>query len=388
MQINNVEVNNRPHPQPSVYIVGFISLIFVVLLCLPTLLTEEDNALAFAYIGTRFSEGISADDGGTIGYDGQFAYFIARDGAEAIPYLDGATLRYQRILYPLTARVLSFGQADLVPWALLLINIIAFSVSAGTLAYLLTEYDVSAYYALIYTFWIGNLFAIRLDLNEPLCFTLALFAIVAYQKEQYRWTIFLLILSTLTKELGLVIAGGLAFHAFFQRRIRWSLLIFGAPLGAFLLWWGVMKAWLGTLPTIYPAAKLHLIPFEGMFSILTAHPDLSDAERGIQFGLTVLIVGLPALVLLLLGLWRIWKSREITMTNALILACSGFVITMPDVSWQDQVAVYRVAVPLVVAGILFIGEWYPNRLKWLASLWIPVVLMIFLMSDLWLGTAG
>lgn len=368
-------------------IVTLITLIFISLLSMPTLLNSEDGALSFAFIGTRFSEGIASEDGGTTGYDGQFAYFIARDGADAVPYIDGASLRYQRIIYPLTARVLSLGQENLVPWTLLLVNIVAFSVSVGALSYLLKEMGVSGYYALIYMFWIGNLFAIRFDLNEPLCFMFAIFAIIAYRREHYRWTIFLLILSTLTKELGLVIAGGLAFHAFFQRKWGWSILLFGAPLSAFLLWWLVMKAWLGTLPTIYPSAKLHLIPFQGMFSILTDQPELSSGEAGIQFGFTVVWVGIPALVLVLLALWTIWKRRSLSMTNALILSCCGFVITMPDVSWQDQVAVYRVALPLVVGGILFLGQMYPNRLKLLALLWMPTAIIVLLIPDLWLGAS-
>ena len=368
-------------------IVTLITLIFISLLSMPTLLNSEDGALSFAFIGTRFSEGVASEDGGTTGYDGQFAYFIARDGADAVPYIDGASLRYQRIIYPLTARVLSLGQENLVPWTLLLVNIVAFSVSVGALSYLLKEMGVSGYYALIYMFWIGNLFAIRFDLNEPLCFMFAIFAIIAYRREHYRWTIFLLILSTLTKELGLVIAGGLSFHAFFQRKWGWSILLFGAPLSAFLLWWLVMKAWLGTLPTIYPSAKLHLIPFQGMFSILTDQPELSSGEAGIQFGFTVVWVGIPALVLVLLALWTIWKRRSLSMTNALILSCCGFVITMPDVSWQDQVAVYRVALPLVVGGILFLGQMYPNRLKLLALLWMPTAIIVLLIPDLWLGAS-
>ena len=387
MYFLTIQTTNLARQHSIALIVSIITLIFVTALCLPTLLNSEDGALSFAFIGTRFSEGIALEEGGTTGYDGQFAYFIARDGADAVPYIDGPTLRYQRIIYPLTARVLSLGQENLVPWTLLIINILAFSVSVGALSYLLKRMGVSGYYALIYTFWIGNLFAIRFDLNEPLCFMFAIFAIIAYQREQYRWTIFLLVLSTLTKELGLVIAGGLAFHAFFQRKWGWSILLFGAPLSAFLLWWAVMKAWLGALPTIYPSAKLHLIPLEGMFSILTDQPELSSGEAGIQFGFTVVWVGIPALVLVLLALWTIWKKRSLSMTNALILSCCGFVITMPDVSWQDQVAVYRVALPLVLGGVLFIGQLYPKRLKLLAILWVPTAIIVLLIPNLWLGAS-
>ena len=43
---------------------------------------------------------------GTTGYDGQFAYYIARDGFAAAPNLDNPSWRFQRIIYPALARAL------------------------------------------------------------------------------------------------------------------------------------------------------------------------------------------------------------------------------------------------------------------------------------------
>src|SRR4051812_38862879 len=44
-----------------------------------------------------------------IGYDGQFAYFLALDFRNARAYMDMPGYRYARILYPLTARLLAAG---------------------------------------------------------------------------------------------------------------------------------------------------------------------------------------------------------------------------------------------------------------------------------------
>jgi len=375
-----------PHLRPAL-MVGLVTLIVTTLLCVPLLLNHEDGVLAFAHIGTRFSEGI---EDGSKGYDGQFAYFIARDGAAAADLIDGPSLRYQRILYPVLARALAFGQAELVAWMLLLINLIAHSAGAGMLAYILRGWGAPAAGALIYSFWLGNLFAIRFDLNEPLCFALALAAIIAYQNERYRWTIFLLILSTLTKELGAIFAAGLALHAFWQRRFGWSVLIFGGPVLAFLTWWGIMRLWFGTLPTRYPAAKLHLLPFEGMFSLVNDHPRLAEIDQttlNLQFGLLVFFMGLPTLVFLVAALWQWFKRRDLPLAVALTLPAAGFVMTMPDVSWHDQVAVYRVGAPVVIAGILFTGYTARRRLKWLAAWWLPAALIILLIPGLWSGGA-
>lgn len=360
--------------------IGLITFVLTSLLVLVVLVNYD--VLAFAHIGTRFSEG---DPDGTVGYDGQFVYFIARDGAEAIPYIDGPTLRYQRIVFPLVGRALALGNPDWVPWTLLFTNIVAHSVGAGLLAYLLAGMGAPAWGALIYSLWIGNLFALRFNLTEPLCFALALAAIIAYQDRRYRWTIFLLILSTLTKELGAVFAAGLALHAAVTRRqIGWSALIFGGPVLAFLSWWGVMRLWLGAFPTQYPAAHLHMIPLEGMFTILAEDNPVEDpAARTVQFALALIFLGLPTVVLLLAALRSVWRRRTVLMPTALLLGGAGFVMVMPDVSWQDPVAVYRVGMPVIIGGILFVAETDPGRLRLLATLWIPAAIIALMIPGLW-----
>ncbi len=356
--------------------IGLLTLVLTGALCLVVLLNfPQSGALTFAHLGTRFSEG---DPQGTVGYDGQFSYFIARDGAAAVPYIDGPALRYQRILYPLLSRVLALGQPDVVPWTLLLVNLVAHSVATGLLTYVLVSWRAPAYGGLVYGLWIGNLFALRLDLNEPLCFALALGAVIAYQQERFRWTIFLLMLSTLTKELGLVIAGGLALHAFVNGRRGWALLIVGAPLLMLLAWWGILRLWFGTLPTRYPAARFPLIPLEGMFR----------AHSPVELLFLALWLGIPAVVMILLALQQSWRYHRLTLGAALALAGAGFILYMPGVSWEDPVAAYRVGLPLIVGGLLFVGEIYPRRMPWLALLWLPALLLIPLLAQLWVGVSS
>lgn len=364
--------------------VGIVTFVLVTLLCLPVLI--QDGPLMFAFIGTRFSDGIPEEEGGTTGYDGQFVYFIARDGADAIPYIDGPTLRYQRILMPVLARVLALGNADIVPWALLGINLVAHSTGAALIAYLLAGFGVSAWWALIYSVWIGNLFAIRFDLTEPLCFALALGAIVVYRHERFRLAVILLIFATLTKELGLIIAGGLALHAFYRRRWGWSVLLAGGPLLAFLTWWVVMYAWLGGLPTGYPAARgITHVPFSGLFYVLETDIYPDAGARAVAFTLVAIWLALPAVVLLLLALRTMVIRRAIPLTAAIVLPAVGFLAIMPGVAWEDPVAAYRVGMAIVVAGLLFVGECYPRRMRWLAAVWLPATLIIVLLPRVWFG---
>ena len=67
----------------------------------------------------------------SIGYDGQFVFYIALDPARAHWSIDSPSYRYTRIFYPILARVLSLGNPTTLPYVLLLINWLG--LAAGTL---------------------------------------------------------------------------------------------------------------------------------------------------------------------------------------------------------------------------------------------------------------
>ena len=90
-------------------IVGLVAAIYGGII----LFTHALDPLAFATLGTRFSQHVPS---GTEGYDGQFAYQIAVKPTGAAPFLDVPAYRYQRILYPLLARLLALGDAALGRW--------------------------------------------------------------------------------------------------------------------------------------------------------------------------------------------------------------------------------------------------------------------------------
>lgn len=349
--------------------VGLVTFIFTCILC--GIALHRYSALDFARIGTIFAYG-EAD--GSRGYDGQFAYYIARDGANAVPYIDGATLRYQRILYPVLARALAIGNADLVPYTLIFINIVSHAVAVGACAYLITRYKKSAWWALTLAIWVGMIHAVRLDLNEPLCIALALCAVVAYVNERFRLTLFLLILSTLTKEIGLVFAGALALHAFFNGKRGWSILIFAAPVIAFLTWWAVMYVTFDTLPTRYPAARnLRIIPFNGFFA--------EDSPP--EMFMLALWLAIPTLILFIAATLKILRIRKIHLSSALMLAASAWVMFLPDVTWVDPVAAYRVATPLVACGLVFLAEHHARWLKWASAIWGLSFLVAMITPGMW-----
>jgi hypothetical protein len=105
----------------------------------------QGDPLVFAEIGTRFADG---NPNGSEGYDGQFFYYIATNPATAPPKIDVPAYRFQRILYPLLARWLAWGNSQLIPWLLIIINLAALTGSVWLVEQLLARCRVSRWYAL------------------------------------------------------------------------------------------------------------------------------------------------------------------------------------------------------------------------------------------------
>src|SRR6185437_14839453 len=96
------------------------------------------------------------DPAGTWGYDGQFYYQIAHSPLHAGQYMDNAPFRYQHIFYPLVVGVLCLGQVALIPFMLLLVNILSVVLSVELLARLLAKAGFSPWFALALGLYFGQ----------------------------------------------------------------------------------------------------------------------------------------------------------------------------------------------------------------------------------------
>lgn len=206
-------------------------------------------------------------------YDGHFAYQIALRGSQAVPFLDVPAYRYQRILYPLISRILSLGQAGLVPWVLISVNIAAIAVGTWAVEKLLAHYGVSRWYALIYGLYGGNFVALRTNLTEPLAYTLVALAILAWEKERRWWAVAAFSLAALTKEVTLIFAVAYAFYTLWQKDWRWTVTLAaaGVPYAVYQL---ILWMWLGT-PGLGSggagATPFSPIPLGGWLSIINVN---------------------------------------------------------------------------------------------------------------------
>ena len=178
---------------------GWLALLICCLIVALVYFAHDCDPLAFVIMGSRFAQ---ADPSGAMGYDGQFAYYIAKDPVGALAHLDNPSYRYQRILYPFLARLLAIGEPALIPWTLLLINIVSITLSTELLGRMLGRYGLHPYIALLLPIWLGQIFALRADLNEPLCIFLVVVALWWYEKDQVLLSAIAMTASVLAKEIA------------------------------------------------------------------------------------------------------------------------------------------------------------------------------------------
>ena len=352
------------------HIVGLVALVYIGL----TLWRYGGDPIKFALVGSRYDPGLP---GGTWGYDGQFAYQIARDPLGASRFLDVPAYRYQRILYPLAARIVAFGQGALIPWALIAVNWLALVAGTRFTEEILAGRGVSHWYALSYGLFGGLMMAVRLDLTEPLAYALAQAGILAYEREPRRVhrAACLLALAALTKETTLLMAAGFLSSFALSRRwrdlVEWAVII-GAP---FIALQALLRVWLGAWGIGSGGAlatSFEWIPYRGLWSLA--------AIDGLAFTLIALVVAPMALIPALAALVAVLRDMVrgdlhpfvcVLLLNALVIPFT------PQSTMREPLGMLRLAVGLV-AAVLVWGAYRRSRralnysLLWVATLALAV----------------
>ncbi len=144
------------------------------------------------------------------GYDGQFYFRLALDPFATSRSYAGITFdtpyRAQRILYPLLSWLASFGDARLVPYAMILVNLLAWTAIAFFAALIAKESGRHPAFGLAVAAFPGYFFSVGRDLTEPTAAALLIGAIFCMLKNRYWLASLLLSLSVLAKETSMVLA--------------------------------------------------------------------------------------------------------------------------------------------------------------------------------------
>ena len=343
--------------------------------------TKAFVTIGDCYSTCQFDLAQGCADGTENGYDGQYAYYIARDPAHSVGCMDVAAYRYQRILLPMLGYVLSFGVTTLIPVVFVVINLAALVISVAILDSLLVEAGVSRWYALSYGLFFGTLVGVRLSTTEPLAYGLFLGALLVRQRRpQNDWLPpLLLLLAVLTKETVAVLVAGFMLYDVLQRRWRAALLmgvIVGVPFAA---WQAFLYGWLGSFGTGSGgggASPFEIIPYYGVWRIYT--------ETG-SFRVFLLLGALVIPLAVLPGVWGLWailrvlwRTRACDLVICLHLANVIVLATVPFSTYREFLGIFRFMPPLILTHLLFTARYYPRRPLLYSTLWC--VYLIFVVS--------
>ena len=343
---------------------------------------NDADPKVFVTLGDCFSQCAGLDgstcDESDEGYDGQFAYYIARDPSGSPDCLDIPAYRAQRILLPALGRALSLGHDALIPWAFVAINLSALVISTALLEDLLIAERASRWYALSYGLFVGVFMTVRLSTTEALAYGLVIAGIWFGQRAQIWRMAIMLALAALAKETtGLFVGGYLLFFALHRRwrdAIRLAVIV-GVP---FVAWQIVLYDWLGTLGVGSGGAKatsFEIIPFAGVIKIAT--------EGNIAaFLLLGLLFVIPAAILP--SLWALrhtiidLRDKQWDVTTCLLLANAAIMPFVPFSTYREFLGLLRFIPGLVLMVVLYAAHYHHRRALLYSTLWI--VLLMFVVS--------
>ncbi len=298
-----------------------------------------------------------------VGYDGRFSYHIAVNPLGFTDGLDEPNYRYQRILYPLLVKWMSLGRDGLVPWMMIVLNLVAAALCTALLGRLLLRRRASAWLALAFSLSVGFLLAMRMDLLEPLAFALALAGLLSYEQRRPQLAVLFFALGGLTKEVALLFPLALAAWELLRGRGRRALMLALGSLTPFFLLYLFLAGTYGVPPAAVEKSRFLLIPFSGIRY-------LQDWPSRVVVGIWALIpaagYGLWALRDLIQARFEGESSRD----AILVLVHAALIALLPAPTWEDPLAIFRLALGLIAAVLLWLASSHRRALPYAFSLWI------------------
>lgn len=324
------------HPVVKVYIAVLLVLIFTIGWVYTSLkYTDIHN---FILIGKNF---VNRSNKSAIinskakyahydfGYDGQFYYYLALDPINAYHYMDTPAYRYTRIAYPLLARFFSFGKLEIIPYVLLIINIIAITLSTYFLGLWFLKNNLSPYFSLIYGLYPGIHLAIVKDLTEPLAYTFVIIAVFLYHsKIRYKLIFSSLFFSAaiFTREITALFPLVYGASLFIVNRNPKNGLIFSfLTFVPFILYELFLLGWLGLSSVYGYHVLIEFIPFYGILKFFPFGPGQLEQIQ------TVVI---PALITGGLGIYAIKQRYVNPEIIAILLNIIFLIILLPSGSYE------------------------------------------------------
>jgi hypothetical protein len=209
------------------------------------------------------------------GYDGQFYYRLALDPANWNATAFGITMdqsyRYTRIGYPLVAWLVSAGQHQLVPAALVAINLVGVAAMAMLGGMFARESGRHALWGLAFAAYFGLVISVGRDTAEPLAEACLLGGLLAYRRGRYVLTTGLFAFGAITRETILLAPAAIAVTRLIAMARRRT-----GPGLADLTW-------------VVPAAVYGLLEVAVHFVVKGEFPLLANSSRNLTVPFTAMV---------------------------------------------------------------------------------------------------
>jgi hypothetical protein len=212
------------------------------------------------------------------GYDGQFYYRLALDPFNWNKTAYGITMdqsyRYTRIGYPVLAWLASLGQHQLVPLALVAINLVCVAAMAFVGGMFAREAGRHALWGLAFAAYFGLVISVGRDTAEPLAEACMLGGLLAYRHNKLLLTTILFTVGAITRETILLAPAAIAvirLVAMARRRLRPGLadLTWVVPAAAYgVLELAVHFVVKGEFPLLASGSRNLSLPFTAMLDAL------------------------------------------------------------------------------------------------------------------------
>ena len=243
------------------------------------------------------------------------------------------------MLYPLLAGGLGFFSADVIVWALPIVNIIMLGVGSWAVARIAVRHGVSAWLGLAFALNIGLISEQFIDGSGIVAFALVSLGALALEYEHMYLAAAALATAVLAREVMLIFVAFIALGWLIRRR-RLPLVATLSALMALLMWEAYMRLVVEFPAVPDQANAVSTIPFKGVLEALTS----GDANA---FDYTVIAVFLALIVIV--------PIRALNSDVYLTWGAVGFAVMAPFLTvlvWQKSFDISRALAPLLTVFVL------------------------------------
>jgi hypothetical protein len=325
--------------------------------------------LAFNDIGRHWAlrAGYQAEAIPQSGYDGQFYYYLARDPGvifacvQPSPQcpIDASPLREERILYPMTARLLTGGDPAALHVALFAINVAAILITVFLVGRLCIAAGASRWLGAAASLFVGEVQGLLRDLADPYAVMWTILAVYLLRKRRPLLTGLSVAAAVLTREQLVLVLPLLGLPWLAQKRWRDAALFFIPALVPFIAWQVVLRVIFGQWGFAGSVASTRGVrwPFLGLWQY----------RGGPEFVVTAAFVAVPLVAAAALAaLWTRRHGIRALLTDPVplvVLLYAALASLTAYAEWEGTWSSSRLVAPVAVMGVVIAAGLTP-RLRW------------------------